>query len=464
MKRTTGLLLIILTFMQLGAIFRPISILPQSGSSYQVILHPDGQLYVGDLVSIDVISGTHRDLSKNSLQVWLDDGPQPLSDPAAFIYNDSLNTYQVRLQWIWDTKTVNIGEHVLTFKIFPGSESWQVPVSFASPALMPDSEKKARWASTSSACCQIHYLTGTAAERDIRTIARQLDAAALDISAQLGQDYNGNIQVNLIPRLLGQGGFTANEIYLTLPDDNYSGTGFLQNARHELVHYIDRRSDPAAHPLFLVEGLAVSIAGGHYLPEPVVLQASALSASGLYIPLSSLINHFSSLQHETAYIEAGAFTAYLSQRFGRYRFLSFYHNAQVASGREDVLVIDRALQKNFRISLDQAENDFRVWLDEMTVIPEIRQGVLASIRFYNDIRSYQEKYAPSTGFDTVWLPDAVEMRRKGITADYFRKDNSEKLNEIEKQFSQAGQSLILGNYADVRATLSLVEPLLHSSR
>ena len=125
-------------------------------------------------------------------------------------------------------------------------------------------------------CCVLHYLTHTAAERDLSDLLALMDEQANDVSQRMGVRLNEPVPVVLIPRLIGHGGFTGREIVLSYLDRNYIGGDLAIIFHHELVHYMDTRSGGDLKPSLLVEGLAVYLSGGHYQPEPLLPRMAAL--------------------------------------------------------------------------------------------------------------------------------------------------------------------------------------------
>ena len=86
-------------------------------------------------------------------------------------------------------------------------------------------------------------------------------------------------------------------------------------------------------PIMLVEGLAVFLTGGHYEPEPVVLQAAILARDGGYLPLELLAEDFYSHQHEESYLEAASLVAYMVQTWGWDGFNQFYRDIHLLTGQ-----------------------------------------------------------------------------------------------------------------------------------
>ena len=100
------------------------------------------------------------------------------------------------------------------------------------------------------------------------------------MSKQIGITLDKPIDVTLMSRVVGQGGFTAGSVYLSYLDDNYTGDEMPILFHHEFVHYYDAVAGGKYRPSFFEEGLAVYLSGGHFKPEPLVARAAALLTLG----------------------------------------------------------------------------------------------------------------------------------------------------------------------------------------
>lgn len=240
---------------------------------FTVVYHPDGPLYVGDQVSMEVISPPGFTSSNQSVSVSIGQKTLGKSDFQPFGIG---GRQQATLYWIWDTHGLESGPQTLTFSVLPVGSTWEQTVTLLPAADVPAPEPGASWKTAISACCAIHYISGTDAERDIETLKTMADAQAADVEKRLGTKFTAKIPLTFLPRVLGQGGFTSNGIYVSYLDRNYAGSTTQQVVHHEMVHWLDIQMGAKARLAMLQEGLAVYFSGGHFKIEPIPARAAAL--------------------------------------------------------------------------------------------------------------------------------------------------------------------------------------------
>ena len=411
----------------------------QDESGYRVQYHPDGELFIGDQVSVEVIPFDGDRASGKKVKISL--GDQELGT-ADFIPSGIGQRIQATFWWFWDTGELAAGEKNLNFEILPEGPSWQEKI-----ILSPSKERPfphAYWETSSTDCCTLAYISGTDAERDIESLRMMVDQEAELTGKLMNAELIEPINVTFMPRLLGHGGFASNGIYVTYMDDNITGNITSQVIRHELVHRIDRTLGGKYLPSMLVEGLAVYLSGGHFKPEPLLPRAAALLELEKYIPLKTLLEDFYFQQHEIGYLEAGALVEYLVGRYGWEDYQVFYRDIDEKGNLADSL--EASLQEHFSISLEQLENDF---LDEMRnqeVTAAIKNDLESTIAFYDGLRLYQEILDPSAFFLTAWFPDGIVMREKGITADLMRIPDKFENHFFEFLLRSASNLIVAGNY------------------
>lgn len=383
---------------------------------FSVHTHPDGSLFVGDKVSFEVIppAGWEPDEKQASLEV----GEKELAivDFSPFGVGQRK---QATFWWTWDTENLPAGEHTVSFSILPDGKSWHETIE-----LLPTEERpfaQASWVSTTTECCTLAYITGTAAERDIDILKKIVDELAVQANERLQSENKSNINITFMPRLLGHGGFVSNGIYVTYMDGNITGNITNQVILHEMVHSMDRSLGGKLLPAMLVEGLAVYLSGGHFKNEALLPRAGALLELDTYIPLDTLAKDFYNQQHETGYLEAGALVEYMVERYGWDAYQTFYRDIEAVGNQAESMEV--GLIKHFHISLDQLEKDFLNELQKQDVAEEVKNDLRLTVEFYDSLRSYQQVLDPSAYFLTAWFPDGDRMRQAGITADFLRVPN-----------------------------------------
>jgi hypothetical protein len=268
------------------------------------------------------------------------------------------------------------------------------------------------------------------------------------------------IDINFLPRILGQGGFATDEVYFSYPDINYVDTNLDLVLHHELVHIVDGDMGGGLRPLLLVEGLAVEMTGGHYRIEPLLQRAAVLPAIGAYVPLANLADNFYSWQHEIGYLEASALVNYMLNTWGWNAYNQFYRDIHPVEGGSDAAAIDQALQAHFKLSLRQLDDRFFRYLLSLPINPDLEQDVIATVALFDTVRDYQQQLDPSAYFQEVWLPDVAQMRTRGIVADFFRRDETSLDSEIESILVTAGDAWEKGNFSQVEQQLYSIKRLL----
>ncbi len=319
--------------------------------------------------------------------------------------------------WAWDTEALKPGRDDLTFTRLPEKFSRTETFILHPESQVPPPQPEAHWAALTTTCCVLHYITGTAAERDITTLGREGDQELAAVSKQMGVKLDKPIDVTLMPRWLGSG-FNAGSVYLSYLDSNYTGDDMPILFHHEFVHFYDAKAGGNYRPSFFVEGLAVYLSGGHFKPEPLVARAAALLTLGSYIPLTSVANDFYNQQHDISYLEAATLITYMVDTYGWEAFNTFYRDISApARGQTDSDVIDAALQAHFKLSFATLETAYLAYLRKQPFTQEQRADLQVTVEFFDTVRRYQAALDPSAYFLYAWLPDGSVMRQRAIVAD-----------------------------------------------
>jgi hypothetical protein len=445
----------------------PANPLPAQVTGFAVHLHPDGPLYVGDQVSLEVIppGGSHM----NGQSIRVEVGGQGTIGVAKFAPYGMGERMQANLLWAWDTANLQAGTYHLKFTLMPGGQTWQMPVNLHPRSQVPPPEPGAHWASATSQCCVLYYITGTAAERDLQKIKAMADAQALDVAQAFGKNFSRPIPVVLIPRVLGQGGFTSNEIAISYVDGDYAGGDIAMVLHHEMVHWMDASLGGDLRPTLLVEGLAVYLTGGHFKPEALMPRAAALLSPtpgcvpinpaqppqdsgnlpcglGSYIPLRQLIDNFYTSQHEISYLEAAALIEYMVKTWGWQPFSSFYRDIHPGNNLSQSAAMDRALQAHFGLTLDELEARFIQALRLEPLTASQVDDLQLTVDYYDSVRRYQQLLDPSAYFLYAWLPSPALMRQRGIVADFLRSPDAPLNQTLVTLMYSADQALLAEEY------------------
>ena len=423
---------------------------PQQASQISVISHPDGNLYVGDQVSFEVLVPFSTDENNTSVEVAF--AGQKLGS-APFAQYGIGGRSQATLWWVWNTRGLESGSYPLTFTRFPGNTTWTETYMLHPANQVPPPEPQAHWVTTATVCCNLYYISGTAAERDIVLLGEEADQQSAAVSAQMNTTLSERIDIVFMSRVVGHGGFTLDAVYVSYLDNNYIGNNMPILFHHEFVHYYDSSLGGDYRPSMLEEGLAVYLTGGHFKPEPLGQRAAALLDLGWYIPLSTIANDFYSQQHDVAYLEAGSLIKYMVETYGWNTFDQFYRSIHVPNNRSVVDVIDSALQEHFGMSLMDLENAYLIYLHSQSVTTEIRTDFQLTVTFFDTVRRYQEALDPSAYFLTAWLPDGSIMRQRGIVADFLRHPEGWENQIFGALLVRSQKELFNGEYNHTERTL-----------
>lgn len=456
------LLLIILMLMACRFSVPPPALAPAVTVSpepnFSIITHPDGALYVGDLVSFEVFSPTGVSVSGQMVRVSI--GDKSLGETSFQPFGLGARS-QATFYWAWDTHGLEAGTYTLTFSLPVGNTRWDEKITLLPASAIPLPEPDARWESVDTPCCVIHYVSGTDAEADIETLKRMVVTQVVDVEARLGTKFDKKIPVTFLPRVLGHGGFTSDGIYVSYLRQNYAGSTAQQVTHHEMVHWLDAQIGGDQRPSILQEGLAVYMSDGHFKVEPILPRAAALLDIGSFVPLRQLSDSFYTSQHEIGYVEAAALVSYLITTYGRDEFNSFYRDIHSAPGNSQADMLDSALQAHFDISLAQLEQNFIAFLHQQKIDETDRADLRLTLAFYDTVRRYQRVLDPSAYFLTAWLPNAPEMRSRGIVADFVRHPHAAINQELERLLTSSDANLRAGNYIAAEAGIRAVNLTLN---
>ncbi len=431
-------------------------------TSFTVYYHPDDVLFVGDQVSLEVVSPPGLNVQDASLQAQVDPPSGPRLGLVKFGPWGIEGRYEAALIWAWDTKAFSAGGHTLVYTVQPQGYSWTEQVSLLPAGDMPASQADSHWSETTTKCCTLFYITGTASERDLASLTSLVDAQAQDAAAKMEAEITQPITITVLPRLLGNGGFTSSEISVSYLDRNYASNDWALVVHHEMIHAIDGRLGGDFRPTLFVEGLAVYLTGGHYRTEPLMPQAAALLPGYLswYLPLKPLADDFYASQHEIGYLEASSLIEYMVKTYGTQDFFAFYRDIHNKQGQSQSDSIDAALKAHFSISFAQLEQDFITALKNEPDTSSWVENVRLEVTYYDTMRRYQQLLDPSAYFRTAWLLDNKNMRERGIVADYLRHPHTPTNLALETLFITAGQQMSSGEFSPASVTLDEINKVL----
>ena len=319
----------------------------------------------------------------------------------------------------------------------------------------------ATWQTTEIACCFVHVVSDTAAARDLPTLLPLLESAVVQSANRMAIRPSQKLNVYLIDRIVGQGGFAGTDMVVSYVDRRYAGGSVYELLVHEATHILDQQFAPR-RITFLAEGLAVWASGGHYKAEDLNQRAAALLATGSYVPLAQLIDDFYPVQHEIGYLEAGGFVTYLVDRGGWSRFKEFYSDVASDDGATLSAAVDANLQAYYGMTLAQLESEWLAALQSRPADPLVVDDLKTTVRYYDVVRRYQAAYDPTAHFLSAWLPHPNQVRELGNPADLTRRPEEEINVTLEVMLVAADTAARAGDYSRANVILDSVENILEN--
>jgi hypothetical protein len=414
--------------------------------------------HVGDKISIRVTYTGTGNIEGKEIHIALSDQPETILATENFSRYDN----QAEFYWILDTDSFQPGYIQFRFEIPEVNRSWQEGINLLPPKI----GESQGWASVETSWCQIYFIEGTDAARDITQIQEIVEETVDETLNQFLPDgipqenpLEDDINLVLVPAIIGHGGFATDMAVVTYTDRNWVGSSFETILHHELVHVLDRKlNNDGPRPSILSEGIAVYLSGGHYRDGDPLLRASALVSLGKYIPLETLADDFYNAQHEIAYMEGAALVAYLVEIWGWEDFLDFYFTLEEEGS--DSATISSALENKTGMDLNQLENAFITYLDTLDPENAVISDVHLTIEVYDMIRRYQTALIPSAHFRTAWWPPIDRVLEMGITGDYDQREKAPLNILIENQLLDIQQAFSTQDYQRIEEHLDTIDAYL----
>lgn len=433
-----------------------------------VFLYPVPDVYAGDRVTFQVLAHVPSNVDPRTVSVHVLVNYQDVAEGTLSSRNlggDAVGLFE----WAWDTSG-EVGDQLIHIildrydEISDGDENRDnnevaLTVLVQDPENLPPNERGATWVTAETNCCNVHVVSGTAAYRDLPDLLLSVETAVAQAAARLEELFSRKIDVYLIDRVIGQGGYAGNAIVVSYPDRQYASRGFEQILIHEAVHIIDRQFAPERIP-FLAEGMAVWGTGGHYKEENLHQRSAALVALDQYVPLAQLIDDFYPVQHEIGYLEAAGFVTYLIDTYGYPQFKAFYADVTAEDATTLSQAVDLNLQQYYDLTLVQVEEQ---WLAFLAALPEDRTELIdlqTTVRFFNVMRRYQRFYDPTAYFLTAWLPYPGALQTEGNPADLMRHPQAEINVTLEVMLQAADIALRAGDYNKANVLLDSITRVL----
>jgi len=433
--------------------------------SADILIHPDGALYSGDVISIEAIvhDGAKINLRGFNVELYIDSKLISRERASGHGIGQRL---EASFEWAWRTTGLG-GAHTIQILVDPddkikiGDEdstnnTASVTVNIQPRSDLPFNELDAKWIRTESECCIFNYIANSPAARDIESLKAQTNDSVAFVEARLGRKRSAKLVLNFIDRVLGHGGFAGDTITITYMDRDYPAGSFANVVRHETAHILGR-SLGRERPILIEEGFATYIAGGHFKLEPLAPRAAGLVTLDRYIPLAQLADNFYPAQHELGYLESAGFIEYLVNTYGWEKFVTLLGAFQQT--RNESAMLDAGLRFTYNKKLSEIESDYLAYLKTQTD-PRWMRDIENTIRYYDTVRLYQKKFDPSAYYLTAWIPDIDRAVRDGLTADYQRHPLTPCHIAIETMLIEADRGIDSGDYDLAERTLNALTKVL----
>lgn len=380
-------------------------------------------------------------------------------------------TERARFYWVWDTTGLS-GTQLITLTLAlpaevadpnPTNNRLVLPITLQSQARVAPPGPEVRWQTAQTAGVRLHYLTGSAAARDLTAILQTAEVAYAEVTARLQPQSQQPLDVFLLDRVVGQGGYAASDwVAISYVDRAYPPSNLKMLLVHEMTHRLDCAIGCDEAPALLREGLAVMMAGGHYWPASLPRKAAALPGTEAYIPLGDLVEDFYLHQHEISYLEAGALLVYLGEALGPPDLEALCRAAASAEGT-DRQRLSEALSEVGVGDLPEVERAWLRWLGALHPTEQEAQALEVEIRYLETMRAYQARYDRVANFRKGVLFSPQAALSYGITADFVRDPDAPEAIALELLLRLARETLQRQNLARADVLLNDVQGALASS-
>jgi hypothetical protein len=344
--------------------------------------YPGPEHYAGDVLTFEVKNNGSFDDETISVSMSLDHrNPTKVPGTTSFL--------SVVLPEALDTTNLS-GPHTVQFTTKDGrlNETYSFDVLPAEER--PSNEENATWEVNETTCCILHYISETAAARDIDFIAEHFQQAADDFLTITGSNIDPKFNVYIMDRIWGNGGFGGTgELLISYTDRYYGptvgGEGLETLARHEFTHASGLDWNEGNVVDFNFEGLAVYIAGGHYKPEPLTERGAALFDLGHYVPVGEYLG-----QHELDYLYPAAMLTYIVETYGEEKMWKFLRADNIPDDGQ-LGPLEVAIQATFGISLKDFDQGYQAWLESKGPEEQL-DDLRLTVELQELRREYQETY------------------------------------------------------------------------
>jgi len=354
-----------------------------------------------------------------------------------------------------------LGHHTVKFTTSDGQLNETYSFNVLPAEQRPAEETSAVWMVQETDCCIFHFLSGTAAARDIDFIAENFQQGARDLEALLGREVDSRMDVYLLDRMLYNGGFGGGgKLYISYTDRYFGPTvgsaGLQTVARHEFSHAADIGLENAGDGVdYNYEGLAVYLAGGHYKPEPLAQRGAALYDLGHYAPVTDFIS-----QHELSYLHAALIPTYIVETYGKEKLWEFL-SADADIPDEQLLPMGEAVEATLGIPLAEFDEGFRAWLEKNDPGDQI-EDLRLTVELQDARREYQTLYSPQPIFLVFDVSDTFinTITRPENRSLLMREARAPANIAIELMIANAQRAIIAGAFPEAEELIKGIKEVV----
>ncbi|HET9909907.1 MAG TPA: hypothetical protein VFQ23_24885 [Anaerolineales bacterium] len=413
---------------------------------------PGPKHYAGDILTFEIETSSSFD-EAFTVSMALDDGT-PVDVPATFMPYG-----QVLMPMALDTTDLS-GQHRLTFTTADGELNETYFFEVLTADQRPKNEDHAVWLVQETDCCIFHYLSDTAAARDIDFISEHFQQGANEFEKIMQAEIGRKVEVYIIDRILRNGAFGGSgKVLLSYTDRYYgptvNGAGMQILARHELSHAADISLEATIDGVeFDYEGLALYVAGGHFKTEPLAQRAAALFDLGHSVPVNEIIP-----QHELSYLHAAAILTYIEDTYDEAKVWEFLKADTTKD--EQLISMKEAIQLTFGISLEEFDQGFQAWLeknDPGEQLDDLRLTIeLQDLRReYQDVFASEPRFLQMEGVEAVARPENLPI--------VMREAHAPSNIAVELIIAHGQQAIVEGDYARAQELIRILGEILSTGK
>jgi hypothetical protein len=401
-----------------------------------VTAYPGPEHYAGDVLTFEIVHDGNFGDETLTVSMTLDN--QQTTEVSA-----TVNFMNLILPLALDTTNLS-GQHTLKLTTADGRLNETYIFEVLPAEQRPANEEGAAWVVTEIDCCRLNYISQTAAARDIEFITDNFQQAAEEFATITGSEIDPKLDVYIMDRIWGNGGFGGNgELVISYSDRYYGPTigseGLQTLARHEFTHAAGVGLPTTGDGVNINgEGLAVYVAGGHYKPEPLAERGAALFDLGRYVPVTQFIP-----QHELSYLHPAAMLTYIVETYGEDKLREFLATDDNPDDDQPGS-LDAALQTTFGVTLGEFDESFQTWLESKEPGEQL-DDLRLTIELQDLRREYQDTYSPPPDFILMPAEDAVA--RPEYLPTVIREARAPANIAVELIIAHAQKAIVDGDYS-----------------